>query len=257
MNKLHQFVFASSLCLCSSHLLADNVSSSVIDDNHLNNAISYGQPETSWLLDLGWDSKYISEGRDNFDNGGIYWATAAYQYNDLTFYASLGRGDSNAYIEWNIGVEYGFSLSDNLEAAVGYQRLQGYGDNDCDDNELFASLTYTQWEWFTPSLAYTYSTEAAGYFVEASIHSSWPITPKLTLTPYITQAFDFQYATEEHDGANHLQLGIEAAYELLPQFTLSGHISQTFAQEDIEQEAGNSSRDLDETFFGAHLTWEF
>ncbi len=256
MNKFTQLTLFSTWCLCSTSLLA-NTNLTTIDDSHLNSVIHSTSSETNWAIDLGWDSKYISEGRNNFEDGGIYWATAAYQYNDFTFYATLGRGDSNAYIEWDIGIEYGFNLSDNLKAAIGYQHLQGYGDNDCDDNELFASLSYTQWQWFTPLLSYTYSMEAAGYFIEASIHSSWPITPKLTLTPYITQAFDFQYATEEHDGVNHLQLGIEATYELQPQLTLSGHLSQTFAQKDIEQEAGNSSSDLDETFFGIHLTWEF
>ncbi|MCG9697939.1 porin [Shewanella sp. Isolate11] len=259
MKTLARLTLTSSLLLCSTYVFADDASmATAMDDGHITNVISrIDSTETAWIIDLGWDSKYISEGRNNLDNSGIYWATGAYQYDSLTVYASLGRGDSNNYIEWDLGLEYGFELTENLEAAVGYQRIQGYGDSDCRDNELFASLSYSPFEWLTPSLAYTYSTEAAGYFIEASVHSSWPITAQLTLTPYVTQTFDFQYVTEEHDGANHLQLGLEAEYQLQPQLVVSGHVSQTFAQQDIEQEAGYNNRDLDQTYFGFHLTWEF
>ena len=64
-------------------------------------------------------------------------------------------------------------------------------------------------------LNYTYATEASGYFVELSLHSHWQVNEQLTLTPYVTQGFDFGYASQTHDGPNHLQFGVEACYSLV------------------------------------------
>ncbi|MGS0729086.1 hypothetical protein ACVBKF_23000, partial [Shewanella sp. 0m-11] len=88
-----------------------------IDDSHNTKIIEKRALDDSGqvqgLIDLGWDSKYISEGRNNLDKGGIYWATAAVQKDNLNLYACVGRGDSQNYIEWNFGIEYGFQLSEN------------------------------------------------------------------------------------------------------------------------------------------------
>lgn len=215
----------------------------------------------SWVinLDLGWDSKYLSQGRDNLQQGGIYWMNAAVQYGNLTTFAAVGRGDSQDYTEWNIGLEYSFNLTDNLEANLGYQRIEGYSNDRCRDNELFAELAYTATPWLVPSVNYVYSTEAAGYLVEVSLHSYWDITEQFTLTPYITEGFDFGYRTEAHDGRNNLQFGLEAAYQLAPNISVSGHISHSIAQGDIEQEAAVNG-DLssqDQTYAGIYFSMTF
>lgn len=210
-------------------------------------------------VDLGWDSKYISQGRNNLQNGGIYWLNTAIQHNNLTTYALVGRGDSQTYTEWNIGLEYTLNLTDDLSANLGYQRIEGFSDDRCRDNELFAELAYLATPWLVPSLNYVYSTEAAGYQVEVSLHSYWNITEQLTLTPYITQGFDFKYSTEAHDGRNNLQLGLEAAYQLTSSITISGHISHSFAQGDIEQEAQENGdfSSQDQTYTGVHFVVAF
>ena len=258
MNKLLTHSCFIGLFLANVANAADEPTPGTVDDSHINNIISHSKsPDTNFILDLGWDSKYISEGRNNLDKGGIYWTTAAVQIDDLTLFTTVGRGDSQYYIEWNMGLEYGFELGDNLSASLGYQRIEAYSDERSGDNELFATLEYTGIEWLTPSLSYTYSTEAAGYFVEASLHSEWPISDKLTLTPYITQAFDFQYVTEEHNGPNHFQFGFEAQYQLADQLVLSGHLSRTLAQEDIKQENPDTTASLNNTYAGLHLTFSF
>lgn len=260
MNKTSQCTAFVAL-LMSISAFADEAPS--IDDSH-NTKIIETLPaddsgKTQALIDLGWDSKYISEGRNNLDKGGIYWATAAIQKNNFNVYATVGRGDSQHYTEWNFGIEYGFDLTDNLSGSVGYQRLEFYGDERAHDNELFSNLEYTVVDWLVPSISYTYSTEADGSFVEVSLHSNWELSQGFTVSPYVTQGFDFKYATEDHDGANHFQFGVEAEYLLPNNLVLSGHISHTIAQEDIKLEARNNgvTGSLDETFAGIHLSWSF
>ena len=210
-------------------------------------------------IDLGWDSKYVSQGRNNLAKGGIYWMNTSIQYGNLTTYALVGRGDSQAYTEWNIGLEYALDLSEHLEANLGYQRIEGYSSSRCQDNELFAELAYTAKPWLVPSVSYVYSTEAAGYFVELSLHSYWQVTEQFTLSPYVTQGVDFKYRTEEHNGRNHLQFGLEASYNLTENMNISGHISHSIAQADIEQEAATNGdfSSQDQTYAGIHFNISF
>ncbi|NRD72137.1 hypothetical protein HQQ94_02565 [Shewanella sp. VB17] len=258
MKKTPEFTLVLSLTIIPFAIMADtNVT---IDDSHNTRKFTPNtENNTQYLIDLGWDSHYISEGRNNLPKGGIMWSSVAIQHNNLNVYARLGSADSLHYNEWNLGLQYTFALTENLETTLGYQRLEFYGDQRCNDNELFGLLTYSAIEWLTPSINYTYSTEASGYFVEASLHSSWELINGFTLTPYLTQAFDFQYVTEEHNGRNHFQLGIETEYLFNHNITLSGHISRTFAQQDITLEANIEKPEsgLDQTFAGIHFTWIF
>ncbi len=227
------------------------------DEQHLLSTLEAAKGESfQLLLDLGFDSKYISEGRNNLEDGAIIWTTAALQKDALTLYATMGRGTQAHYIEWNLGLEYTAQLNDQLQASLGYQRLEFYGEERSHDNELFSTLAYTGLTWLTPSINYTYATQAKGYFIELNLHSHWNVTDKLTLSPYITQSLDYQYATEQHNGKNHLQLGVEVEYPITEFMLISAHLSHSFAQQDIKQESPNTSG-LNKTFFGGHLTWIF
>ncbi|AZG36445.1 hypothetical protein [Shewanella psychromarinicola] len=228
------------------------------DDMHnSHHVVPQGISQVELSVDLGWESKYVSEGRDNLDSGGIYWSGIAAQYQDVNAYARVGRADNEHYTEWQFGLEYCITLSDNFDAAIGYQRLEFYGDEGASDNELFSSITYSGIEWLTPSINYTYSTEAGGYFIELSLHSSWDLSKAWNVTPYLTQGIDYQYVTETHNGRNNLQFGVESAYALTPTLNISGHVSQSIAQQDIEQEVGYSSSKLNETFAGVSINWLF
>ncbi|MFV0597740.1 MAG: hypothetical protein ACK5NH_18995, partial [Shewanella sp.] len=154
---------------------------------------------------------------------------------------------------------YALHFSEDVEAHVGYQRIEGYSSSRCQDNELFAELAYTAAPWLVPSINYVYSTEAAGYFVELSLHSYWQLTEQFTVSPYVTQGFDFKYRTEDHNGRNHLQLGVEANYQLADNMSISGHISHSIAQSDIEQEAAANGdfSSQDQTYAGIHFNISF
>ncbi|MBT1445139.1 hypothetical protein KJI95_11470 [Shewanella sp. JM162201] len=206
-------------------------------------------------LALGWDSKYVSEGRDNLGRGGIGWAVLAASFGNLTPYAVVGRADSEAFTEWNFGLEYALELMPDLDAHVGIQQVETYADERLSETELFAELAWHRIDWLIPSVAYTYSFETSGYFVELSLHSNWHIGEQFTLSPYITQGLDYQYVTEAHNGRNHLQFGLEAEYMLSDSLAVSGHISRSIAGHDIELEMGDEARD--ETFAGIHLHWSF
>ncbi|MGL4222935.1 MAG: hypothetical protein ACRCSS_20140, partial [Shewanella sp.] len=97
------------------------------------------------------------------------------------------------------------------------------------------------------------------YFVELSLHSYWQLTEQFALVPYITQGIDFKYSTEEHNGRNHLQFGLEASYNLAENIVISCHISHSIAQADIEQEAAANDdvNSQDQTYAGIHFNMSF
>jgi len=220
-------------------------------------ALAQDQPTVG--LDIAWENHYITEGRNNLARGGIAWGVINVEKNDLGVYAIVGRADQVNYVEWNLGLEYSLHLANNMDATVGYQRLAFYGDDPCTDNEFFGALTMNGLTWFVPAINYTYATEAGGYFVELSIHSPWEINQDFTLTPYLVQGFDFQYSSEEHDGANHFQFGLEAKHQLSDSMALSAHISHSIAQEDIKQQArtGEIQGRVDQTYAGVHFNLNF
>tara|TARA_R110002124_G_scaffold13490_1_gene62076 strand:+ start:114 stop:878 length:765 start_codon:yes stop_codon:yes gene_type:complete len=210
-------------------------------------------------VDVAWENNYVTQGRNNLEHGGIAWAVANIEQNDLAVYAIVGRADQVNYVEWNLGLEYTLHLANNIDATVGYQRLEFYGDEHCSDNEFFGALTVNGLTWFVPAVNYTYATEAGGYFIELSIHSPWEINQHFTLTPYIVQGFDFQYSSEEHNGANHFQFGLEAEQKLNDSMALSAHISHSIAQGDIKQQASadDIQGSLDQTYAGVHFKLSF
>ncbi|MGX9462275.1 hypothetical protein ACWXWU_13720 [Shewanella sp. A14] len=210
-------------------------------------------------FDIAWDNHYISEGRDNLEKGGIVWGVVNFEQNDLAVYAVVGRADQVSYVEWNLGVEYTIHLANDFDATIGYQRLAFYCDEHASDNEFFSSLTYNGFSWLVPAVNYTYATEAGGYFVELSLHSPWEINEQLTLTPYVVQGIDFQYSSEQHDGANHFQFGLEAEHKINDSMAVSAHISHSIAQEDIKQQApiDGVQGSLDQTYAGVHFNLSF
>ncbi|MDB2386153.1 hypothetical protein N9W21_02265 [Shewanella sp.] len=262
MQNTTKIAVATSLLLSTSSVaLADDLVS--IYDSH-STKINEKLPADSHnsmhvMLDTGWDSKYVSQGRNNLEKGGINWLSAAIQKQNFNAYVTVGRADSEHYIEYNLGLEYSVALSQYVNGTIGYQRLEFYGAERAHDNEIFSALEYNQYQWLTPSINYTYSTESAGYFIEISLHSNWDLTDTLSVTPYISQGFDFKYATPEHNGANNVQFGVEAQYQLPHQWQLSAHISHSIAAADIKQAAAENTADneLNQTYAGIHLSWSF
>lgn len=181
-----------------------------------------------------YDSRYVSEGRDNLAQGGAYVLEASVARDDFTLVAAYLDATSDTYSEINLGLEYGFEL-DDLEAYVAYTRLE-FPETDDSDNEFAFGIAHPGFDGFTPALDYVYSTEANGAFVELSVASEHEVSNDLTLAPYIVQAIDLGYASAAHDGLNNLTLGVEASYEVNRDFQVVAYLAHSIAQKDVEND---------------------
>ncbi|MGI2258522.1 hypothetical protein [Shewanella sp. GXUN23E] len=209
---------------------------------------------------IGWESNYVQQGR-RFDNdAGRYWAILSASWQQTTLYTELNRGDGLNYTETKFGIEYAFENTGDFEWSVGYHHIEFYGVERARDNEFFTDLAYIGWSWLTPSLNYTYATENSGYFVELALSHEWQINEEFTLVPYILQGFDYDYVTDDHNGDNHRQVGLELIWQWTEAVELCVHLHHAFEGTDIRREYGDTNlvpEGSDITWGGLFLIWDF
>ena len=58
----------------------------------------------------------------------------------------------------------------------------------------------------------------------------------MSVSPYLSQSFDFGYRTKENDGLNNFQIGVEVGLEVKEGVSLSGHLNHSFKQKDVKEE---------------------
>ena len=209
--------------------------------------IADSNSEIPIIVTSAWENKYVSEGRDNLESGGLFSFDIFTTWQQLTLGGWFAQGDSQSYQEVNLYIEYGFEFY-SFDSYINYTRLEFPKENE-KDNEYAIGLAYSELTNITPSIDYTWSSNSDGGFLELSLNARLDLQkPHVVINPYILQAFDFGYATSDHDGPNNLQVGIEAMINLNNYARLSLHVNHSFAQEDIEQD------DMDDvTWFGVSL----
>jgi hypothetical protein len=193
-----------------------------------------GNRPTFALVSL-WESKYVSEGRNNLDDGGLFSIEGVMEWKGLLGGVWFAGGDDENYKEVNVFLEYDLEMGP-LDFSLGYARLESIEDHQ-EDNEFAAGVALKHIPYIIPSIDYVYSTEADGGFLEVTLQSEIAFfDERLIVEPYILQAFDFGFATESHDGRNNFQMGVGASLGLTDRFDLVGSASHSWAQTDVENE---------------------
>ncbi len=204
----------------------------------------YLEPETEFYVEMGTDSLYMDQGRNQLDDGGIVWNHAQWQLGRLTANTTIGRATHQDYTEWNSGVELELLTTAELEATVGVQFTEIFGRERESDIELSTSFIYEGIDWFTSSIDHTYSLDTHGHFVELGLQGKGLVFKNgATLIPYVIQAFDFEFAVDDYNGPNHFQMGIQAAFPLNQRITIFGHLSHITPQKGIKREASTKASD--------------
>jgi hypothetical protein len=186
-------------------------------------------------LAVGWESKYVSEGRDNLGAGGVFTFDVTAEWTGITSGAWLALGDSDDYQELNLSAAYAADFGP-VEASVGYTRLE-FIEAEESDNEIGAALVVNNIPYVVPGLDYTYATEADGGFLELSFRAEISQSnERLILEPYILEGFDFGYATSEHDGPNNLQVGVDVTVTFGGRIGVGGSVAHSWTHEDVKKE---------------------
>lgn len=206
-------------------------------------------------LSLQYDSRYVTEGRNNLQQGGIVWLSVGEELADhftvnlLYGYATSSEVD---YDELNIVLEHTSSLG-QLDWYVNYTALQFFKDNSS-DNEIGVGMTYQLSDSVTPFTDILYSTDAAGFFAETGIRLDKTLTSQWSFSGYILAGFDFGYSSPQYDGHNHSALGAKIYFALNKQMTLSVNFETTQGGKDISRELGTKRN---QNWIGLGFSTEF
>ncbi|GLP95402.1 hypothetical protein [Paraferrimonas sedimenticola] len=214
-----------------------------------------------WEFDanLGWDNKYVSEGRNNLDKGGIVWGHVGASKNGFNLFADVGRGDQEHYIEYNIGASYAFEV-ESLGVEAGYMRVEEYPDRPASYGEYFLNLDYSRFAWLTPTVNYLYHDKNKGSFLTVGLESAWDLTERLSFTPYAAQSWDYGYALENFSGENNFQFGVNLDYEVNANWSINANLNRSIAGESIKQERireGKDFAEINQTFGGVYVNYTF
>jgi len=162
---------------------------------------------------LLWESRYVSEGRDNLDGKGLASMTSDVSVHDFTFAPWVAHGYDSDYSELNLNVVYGTQLNEHLEVYTGYAHLQIHEASDhAHDNEVGAELLFTGLAGADVQGTVYHSFEAHGAFFEMSLLRTRNINDQLTLTAGSTLGINDGYIAHGHNGLNHLQFRAQLAY---------------------------------------------
>ena len=182
-----------------------------------------------------WQSRYVSMGRDQLNDGGIYSIDGGVGWNNFSAGAWFATGDREGYEEVDFSVAYTMDMG-SFCTEVGYNRLEFLSSNES-DNEFFAQIDYSKIPYVTLCLYSVYATESGGSAIEPSVVSEWFVfKDRLRIEPYALVGFDFGYSTEEFDGENNFQVGVDLFWRVTTYFDVVGSVAHSWALEDMKRE---------------------
>ncbi len=177
---------------------------------------------------LEWDSRHVSEGRDNLDGDSLAGIAVEADVGNLTLGLWYADSPGQRYREANAYIHYGLVWRD-LEGYVAYNHLRFLADDE-HDNEISTGIAYTHLPLnSTIGLDATWSFDAEGAFGEVSLGSEFQLFEWLTLRPSATLGFNAGFIADGHDGANHGGVRLEAAVPINRLFELTGYVAGTWA----------------------------
>lgn len=205
-----------------------------------------------------YHNKYISDGKDDLPGSGIYTPEFVINFESLPigsaelkdFYVGgwWAIGDDESYTETNLFLGKVFNWQ-NFSLDLSYTWLYFSPDDD-EDHELVAALGCDCTPWFDPEVSYVYSTEGDGGALSLALAKDIE-TSYLSITPYILSMFDFGYVSDEYDGLNHIEVGLELSIPINDTISIQGYAAHAFAEENLRREGYD-----DETWAGFGLQFD-
>lgn len=204
-------------------------------------------------LDLQWQTRHVTEARDNIGNGGFFGLKLTHQFDSGAFAGWWHIfGDQTHYHKNNAFAGYGRRWNDfYIEAS--YIRLN-FWEREGPANGSNEFYLYTSWhglDWLTPSLDYYYNTRFDGAHIQLNVQSPDLIkTAYLSVSPYIGIAVDDGYSTTNHDGLNHIEAGFRGVIPLSDKTRIKFFFSHADARADVKKQGLG-----DKNWAGVHLSF--
>ena len=183
-----------------------------------------------WHIHFQWESRYVTEGRDNLSGDGLVSVSSEFIVGEATFIPWYAVSPGADYSELNLNLIYGILPTEDLAVYFGYNHIRARElDERASDNEVSLGLVHKLIKRVAVAADIYHSFEAGGSFME--------MTVKYFDAPYKRAHYSVQaglgvnagYVSDGHTGLNHLQLRANASYLPVLQVELYAYAAYTAA----------------------------
>ncbi len=199
------------------------------------------EAESEWHAHILWESRYVTEGRDNLSGDGLYSASTEFNYKDINIVPWIAKAVNEDYSEFNLNVVYGTKLLDHLELFLGYNHIQSRVSGiSLHDNEISLDLAYFYDKRFQIVTNLYYSFDAQGAFAEVALKKGYRIDNRLSINLRAILGFNAGYVIDGHNGINHGQLLARASYLVMDELEIYAYTGYNQAiNRDINRYTGD------------------
>ncbi len=204
-----------------------------------------------------WETRYVTEGRDNLQGDSLISATTELSSGNLTFAPWLAFSPDQDYEELNLNFIYGFEITDILELYVSYSYLHAWeGAIDNGDNEIALELAISIDDIADVSVAWIHSTEANGNYYELALRKQNNINQDIAFNGGLVIGINQGYIVDGHEGVDHAQIRLGMAYHSSAQYELVAYISHSHAINKNLSMSGDTNL-KNYSLGGVGFTWRF
>ena len=206
-----------------------------------------------WSGHFGWDSRYLSEGRDELDGDSLITGAVGFSWEYLFGEIWYGVSPDQNYDELQITLGLAHSFGD-FEVYGGYTHLR-FPFDDSTDNEIGAGVA---WSGLPLDLVLAvdaaYSFDADGYFAEVSASREIALRDDFSLGLLALLGVNQGFVSDGSDGANNFALQTSLEYSLTESISLVTQATFSWA---IDRDAALPGDEQLTDFFhgGVALQW--
>jgi len=177
-------------------------------------------------IDLAWESRYVSEGRDNLDGESLAGMTFQAALRGLALGGWYAASPDVDYREFNAFTAYAAEWN-GIAAYLSFTHLMFLTEEE-HDNEAGGGIAYTALPGdLTLGLDGCYSFEAEGCFYELCLGGEYAVQ-RITLAPCAALGLNSGYIADGHDGVNNFTLSIEASTPIREGLDLAVRLAYTW-----------------------------
>ncbi|MGJ8697571.1 MAG: hypothetical protein ACSHYF_14735 [Verrucomicrobiaceae bacterium] len=204
---------------------------------------------------LGWESRYLSEGRDSLGGDSLFTSSIELGSEYVAGGIWYGFSPDQGYDELQLSLTLARSIGD-VDFYGGYTHLRFPFDGTF-DNEIGAGVSWSGLHLEVELAAdFYYSFDADGYFAELTASREFSLSDRLAINVSIPIGMNQNYVSDGHDGFNNLAVRLGAEYALTDSVSLTVHGVYNWA---LGREATLAGDDLLIDFFhgGVGMRWAF
>ena len=185
------------------------------------------EAQFEWHAHTLWESRYVTEGRDNLSGKSLLSVSSEFTFDKLTFIPWLANSVGTDYSELNLNVIYGFELDRGIELYAGYNHIQSRQKSVAShDNEISLDVAFTGIYKYELIASIYHSFESDGSFMEISAKHGLRINHDFNASFRAVLGANAGYVVDGHDGLNHFQFVANIDYrpfKKLELYTYAGY----------------------------------